>query len=376
MKNMLKILFILILLIIYIYVCNIVLLPNNIVLFQEEELKFGLALGLKIEQGVNRKNQTMQAVSSINEKLDSMQKVNYNLTLFGKKVREVSVNVIPQTKVIPVGIAAGLKLYTNGVLVIGMSEIETKNNGKEKPYKDSGIKEGDTIISVNEKNISTTDELISAVNSASGEAVKIEFISENTQKVTSIKPAKAEDGEYKLGLWVRDAAAGVGTVTFYEPSTGKFAALGHGITDIDTEQLITIANGELVTTNIVSTVKGEKGKPGEMKGSIDNSNKIGNVTQNTYLGIYGNVTNKNYLNLSEQAIDVALRSEIKTGKAQIICQLENEKQEKYDIEIEKIYVGNNTNNKSMMIKITDDKLIEKTRWNNTRNVWLTYNTKW
>lgn len=153
---------------------------------------------------------------------------------------------------------------------------------------------------------------------------------------------------------------GVGTATFYEPSTGMFASLGHGITDIDTGDLITISNGELVTTNIVSVQKGEKGKPGELKGSIESSKTIGDVSKNTSFGIFGKITNKSNLKISEQEMEVATREEIKTGKAQIICEIEDGKKEHYDIEIQKVYTSNNRDNKSMLIKVTDKKLLEKT----------------
>lgn len=153
---------------------------------------------------------------------------------------------------------------------------------------------------------------------------------------------------------------GVGTATFYEPSTGMFASLGHGITDIDTGDLITISNGELVTTNIVSVQKGEKGMPGELKGSIESSKTIGDVSKNTSFGIFGKITNKSNLKISEQEMEVATREEIKTGKAQIICEIEDGKKEHYDIEIQKVYTSNNRDNKSMLIKVTDKKLLEKT----------------
>ena len=153
---------------------------------------------------------------------------------------------------------------------------------------------------------------------------------------------------------------GVGTATFYVPSTGMFASLGHGITDLDTGDLITISDGELVTTNIVSFQKGEKGKPGEIRGSIEASKTIGSVSKNTSFGIFGKITNKNNLKISEEAIEVASRDEIKTGNAQIICEVEEGKKKYYDIEIQRIYTSNNQNNKSMLIKVTDKELLEKT----------------
>ena len=140
-----------------------------------------------------------------------------------------------------------------------------------------------------------------------------------------------------------------------------FAALGHGIADIDTSELINIESGELTTTNILSIVKGQKGTPGEIRGTIENSESLGSIYKNTSFGVYGKVQSKNKLDINNmEEMDVALRDEIKTGKAQILCELENGKTEKYDVEIKKLYLNNNENNKSMVIKITDEKLIEKT----------------
>lgn len=139
---------------------------------------------------------------------------------------------------------------------MGMTEIEG-----QKPYKDTGIQEGDRIIKMNDNTISSTEDLMQEVKESEGNNINITYVREEETMVTSMKPVKTASNEYKLGLWVRDAAAGVGTLTFYEPSSGMFATLGHGILDVDTSQLIKIANGELVTTNILSITKGEKGKP-------------------------------------------------------------------------------------------------------------------
>lgn len=238
---------------------------------------------------------------------------------------------------------------------MGMTEIEGK-----KPYENTGIKEGDRIVSINNHQIEVAEDLMQMVNSSNGKEVNITYIHENVRETTNMIPVKTKENEYKLGLWVRDAAAGVGTATFYEPESGMFASLGHGITDIDTGDLITISNGELVTTNIVSVQKGEKGKPGEIRGSIEGSLVLGSVSKNTAFGIFGKITNKNSLKVSEEAIDVMPREEIKKGKAQIICEIESGKKEYYDIEIEKIYTSNNKDNKSMLIKVTDARLLDKT----------------
>lgn len=356
---------ILFLLIIYVYVCNIAFLPDNIVIFQGEEINVKTIYGLQIKtKNTNIKNyEAMQASTSLAEKVsNNVGTINLSLDLFGTiPIKEIDVNVLPRTTVIPLGNSIGLKLYTKGVLVVGMSEIKGEDNVTYKPYENSGIEEGDMIVEVNNVAIKNTDELVENVNNCNGEKIEIVYVRNDNELTTSITPIKTASNEYKLGLWVRDAQAGVGTATFYEPSTGMFAALGHGITDIDTGEIVNIANGELTTSTIVSIKKGEKGTPGELRGTIESGLKIGEIYKNGSFGISGKITNKSNLTFTEsEELEVALRSEIKEGKAYILCELESGKIEKYEIEIEKVYVSNNFDNKSMLIKVTDERLLEKT----------------
>ena len=353
MKVCKKVLIVFILIILYTYICNICMLPENIVLMEGEFLNLNTIFGIELKS-----SETMQASKNLNKKIvEETGKLDLNLNLFDLfSVKDVTINVIPKTTVIPLGKAIGMKMYTKGVLVVGMSEIEGK-----KPYENSGIEAGDTIVEINNTKINSTDELIECVNNAKDTTLEVKYISENEEKVVNMVPAKTSKNEYKLGLWVRDATAGVGTLTFYEPSTGNFASLGHGINDVDTLELIDISNGELVTTNILDIVKGINGTPGEIRGSIDNGITLGKIYKNTDFGVYGNISNVGKLNLEKsEEMEVANRSEIKTGKAEIMCELENGKIETYEIEIQKLFLENNKNNKSMLIKITDDKLIEKT----------------
>lgn len=242
-----------------------------------------------------------------------------------------------------------------------MSEIEGEDNKKYKPYENTGIEEGDRIIKINDTQIDSTDELIETVNMSKGEEIKLEYVHEQETKECSITPVKQGDNDYKLGLWVRDNAAGVGTVTFYEPSTRTFGALGHGISDIDTGELIDIASGEFVTTRILNITKGEIGTPGKIQGTIENQENIGLISKNTRFGIYGTVDNLSSLNIdTSKEMEVATRDEIKTGKATILCSLDNSTPQEYEIEIEKIFKDNNYDNKSMQIKVTDKRLLEKT----------------
>lgn len=364
MKNIKKVLAIsvtIILLIIYLYTLSIQSIPDNIVIFEGEKINLKTILGLKAD--LTEKNQVIETLSSNQTKtIENPGKKVVKLSLFENIfLKNVNVDVLPKTQVIPIGNIAGIKLYTNGVLVVGMTEIEGIDNKKYKPYENTGIQEGDRIISINNTNIEDTEDLVKRVNSSNGNVINIKYVHEQKTLECSIKPVETAQKEYKLGLWVRDSAAGVGTVTFYDPDSKSFGALGHGITDIDTEQLIDIASGEFVTTKILNIVKGESGNPGRIQGTVDNQKNIGVIYKNTKFGIYGKVDNASSLNIDmSKKMDLALRDEIKTGKATIMCSLENGKINEYEIEIEKIFKDNNYDNKSMLIKITDKRLLDKT----------------
>lgn len=322
MKKIHKIAILLVLFIFYMYVLAIEAIPNSLILFEGE-------------------------TASIN--------------LGRIPVKNVSVSVLPKTTVIPVGTIAGVKLYTNGVLVVGMTEVQGIDNEKYKPYENSGIKEGDMIVSIQEQEISNTAQLVETVNKSNGEELDIKYVRDGETIECSMIPTQTGKTEYKLGLWVRDSAAGVGTVSFYEPETKIFGALGHGITDIDTGKLINIANGEFITTRVLSITKGANGTPGKMQGTVYNQKNIGKIYKNTGFGIYGTVDDLSALNIdSSKEMEVALRDEIQTGAATILTSLDEDVPKEYNIEIEKIYKNNDYDNKSMLIKVTDEELLEKT----------------
>lgn len=358
-ETIFKLLLVFFLLVIYMYTLAWQNLPNELVVFEGEKIEFKTIFGISI----NSNQETIETSSNTSEGItNEAGKKTLEVSLFDKLLtKDVEVDVLPKTTVIPVGNIAGVKLYTSGVLVVGMSEIEGIDNKKYKPYENTGIAEGDRITKIDETYISSTNELINIVNKSNGESIKITYIHEEESKECSIEPIQTSSDEYKLGLWVRDSAAGVGTVTFYEPSTKTFGALGHGITDIDTGELINIASGEFITTRILNITKGESGNPGKIQGTIENQKNIGKINKNSKFGIYGKVENLSSLEIdTSKEMDVATRDEIQLGKATILCSLDNKSVQEYEIEIEKIYKENNYDNKSMQIKVTDERLLGKT----------------
>lgn len=338
------------LLIALIYTVNIGGMPETIILFKNEELNLRQTIGVVLKE---EKQETIE--TSSNESKAETKTITVSLFNF-INVKKIQVTTIQNTKVIPLGNTIGLKLYSDGVLVIGMTEVEGC-----KPYENSGIKEGDLIVQVDNINVTTTEELIECVNNSSGENVEIKYIREGKEYSTSIEPIKTKENEYKIGLWVRDGAVGIGTATYYEPESGKIATLGHGIIDRDTDKLITIESGEIATSTITKIKKGTKGNPGEIRGIINEGEIIGNISQNTQFGIYGQLIETNELGINENnSLEVALKEEIKTGKATILLTLEDGIRKEYEIKIKKIYTNNTEDNKSMLIEITDEELIEQT----------------
>lgn len=344
---------ILVLTIMLLYISNISQIPKKIALLEGEEIQIKKLYGLSLSYTSDSKEVWKNQVTE-NKKVD--------VKLLGNiKVKEVSVTVYPKVKVIPTGNLIGLKLYTNGVLVIGSTEIITNDGQVKKPYEHLDIKEGDTILEIDQKEIDTSKTLQKIINESKGRTLEIKYASNEEIKTGNITPIKISEHEYKIGLWVRDSASGVGTMSFYDPTNKKFAALGHGISDSDTGELLNIEKGEMVNSKIITITKGQKGFPGEIKGSISKEASIGNVNQNTNFGIFGTlIETPKSLEKYQDGIEIALRSEIQEGKATIISTLENNKLEEFEIEITDIYQENNSDNKSMKLKITDERLLDKT----------------
>ena len=357
-KNYMYLICVVILLVILAYVTNITSIPDSLILFQNQDLGIQPILGLKLEETVAV---GADLASNIEQELRANKTKQYHLNLLGFHLKTIQANIIPNTKVIPLGNLIGLKLYTKGVLVVGMSEIKGADNKVYKPYEQAGIKQGDAIIEINNEPVDTTEELLTCVSKCKGKDIEITYLEDGNIQKSTMTPVKTSENTYKIGLWVRDAAAGVGTLTFYEASTNSFAALGHGIQDIDTEELVEISSGEFVTTDIVDIQKGIENIPGKIEGTIEESKKIGNIYSNTPYGVYGVTTNRAELKPDvTQAVEVASRNEITLGKASIRCTLENNVTKEYEVQIEKIYINNNENNKSMVVKVTDKELLEKT----------------
>ena len=350
MKNLRKIVIIFLLLCFYCYFINIVNFPSTIITYSNNLNSYKLCPFLELQGEIETTSQENQS--------------SYNLELsFGDiTLKNVSLNVVEKTYVVPIGKMAGIKLYIDGVMIVGFSQIENINGEIESIETTSNLEEGDRIVKINDREINSIEDLREEINSSYGETLNITVENVDGEiKTEVVSPIQVGENEYKIGLWVKDGATGVGTISFYNPETSEFVALGHGITDADTGELISIETGEITGTDIVSVTKGVAGNPGEVTGTINSDEVIGTISANTEFGLYGTIENIDLLNIDEKdLVEVALRSEIEEGTATILCSLDGETTNEYEIEIEKIFYENNDDNKSFVIKVTDEELIEET----------------
>lgn len=265
-----------------------------------------------------------------------------------------------QIMVIPGGKSIGVTLSTDGVMVSGLSDISLCDGRQSSPAKDAGIKPGDIIKFFNDEPVSNVAELSAAIKKSEGASCPVTLYRDNKTVNTTIQPGiSSDDGQIKIGAWVKDAASGIGTITFYNPETKFFAALGHGICDGDSGKILDVSDGEILSSTIVSVDKGKKRSPGELNGVFsENSECLGHIEENRQSGICGTVTEK--FSLLHQPVCIAKKEEIKTGTAYILANVEGNLTEKFDIEIIRIISTNDTSLKNMVIKITDNKLLEKT----------------
>lgn len=329
-------------------------IPNTIFIREGQDITYDYLLKFSEDNDVK--------VSNLIDKKETEKKAKVKL-LGLLPIKSVSVKAIPsEVMLYPGGQPLGVKISTKGVLVVALSDIDTAKGKVTSPGASSGIQIGDSIIKINKKEISSAEQVASLVNSSEGNELVITIERKGTiinKKVTPIK--NDSDNSYKIGLWVRDSTAGVGTLTFYDAKTQRFAALGHPITDIDTGTILNVSTGQIVSSSIVSVRKGLRGSPGELKGIfVDEDSSLGNVNKNTECGIFGSadksLINKKY----DKPMKVALRNEIKEGPAKIITTVQGEEPKAYSIEIQKLLEQDSPGPKSMIIKVTDPDLLEKT----------------
>lgn len=270
---------------------------------------------------------------------------NYNKLIAVYNLQKDIETKVENMEIVLGGDAVGIKLLATGVLVVGVDR------------QDIGVEIGDIILEVNGTKIESNDELIKFVNESNGNNLDLKINRQGKEFDTSVTPNYDNlANAYKLEMWVKDSSAGVGTITFYDKKSGKFGALGHAVTETKENYILPITSGGITKTEIYSVKKGIAKVPGELKGTLTNDT-LGDIAGNTDKGVYGKVYDTSSIN--KESIEVLPKSKIKEGKASIFCTLDDNEIKEYSIEIEKVLLTS-SGNKNMIIKITDEKLLEKT----------------
>lgn len=280
--------------------------------------------------------------------------------------KKTTVSKSDRMKIYAGGENIGVKISTKGVLAVAFSDIEDANRKSLKsPAEEAGIELGDVILKIDNKNISSSKQLRDVVTENKKGKVEIVIDRRGKEIVKSVTLVKDKKGDYKIGLWVRDSTAGIGTMSFYDENTGVYGALGHPITDSETDKILTVESGTLINSNVVNIRKGSVGAPGELKGVfVNEKTSFGTVGKNTPCGIFG-VINKNEMqkrssDKNNKLYEIAYKDEVEVGPAQIITTIDQSGPKYYSINIEKVLEQNKVGPKSMVIKVTDPELLEKT----------------
>lgn len=279
------------------------------------------------------------------------------LRLFGIfPIKNVTVTEVEEPVVIPCGTPFGIKLLTEGVLVIELSGFDS-GTGISSPARDAGINEGDIIVSISGKSVSTNSDVSRIIEASGGKTLGVELIREGESRVVFIRPERsAADGCYRAGMWVRDSSAGIGTVTFYDPDTNIFAGLGHPVCDTDTGDILTMSAGEAAEVYISGIRKSSEGNPGELIGMFTSDSSCGELILNSSAGIFGQMDS---CPVSYTAVPVAMRQEIRTGAAEIYATVNGSTPEKYSVEIEKIDLSDSENSHNLVVHVTDERLLDE-----------------
>lgn len=282
-------------------------------------------------------------------------KTQLTFRLFGiLPIRRSEVNVLPNIRVIPGGQSIGVKLKSNGVIVVGRYPNPQEN----------GVRVGDYIIRINEKEIHHLQDVADFVEQAGKQhqKLRLDVLRDGKKHNITLRPFfDTKEQAYRIGLYIRDSAAGVGTLTFFDPQSKRYGALGHMISDVDTGQAIRVGEGKVVHSNVTSIQKGASGEPGEKRAIFLNEDKVlGNIKKNSPFGVFGQMNHVPAKDIYKQPLPVALAEQVKEGPAKILTVVEGQKVEEYNIRIMHVMKQKYPATKGMIIKVTDPRLLNKT----------------
>ena len=336
-------------------------MPDTLVLTQGQVSTWnlgGLSLTSEALTVTATEDESLASVGAVTVTSQSEGTAEMVLSLFGIPLKRVEVQVSPEKRLIPGGQALGVAMRTKGVLIVGVSETADGVS----PARDAGLSAGDVILSVEGQEIATAEDLSAALNAHGKAPVHIAYQREGQTRTALLTPWQDEaTGAVRLGAWVRDSTAGVGTLSFYDPETGRYAALGHAITDGDTGSVLTVSEGQVLKAEIVAVQKGQKGAPGELKGSFLREGQVlGDIRRNSILGVYGSLEEPAVNPLYPDGLPIGLRSGVHTGAASILSSVDGAGVQEYAIEITRVNQQSSPAPKSMVLRVTDERLLEAT----------------
>lgn len=345
-------------------------LPDRVVIYENEEV--GLECSFPFSLCQNKNSLILSANADITndseifrhsgEGENEIIRGNIPVSFLGMEIKNIEVYILPQKTVAPGGMCIGVSLYTNGVIVAGNSDISCEGGKKVNPAMQAGLFDGDIITKVNGQQLQNARQLGQLVEESGNRPLTLTVLRDNKNVEVKITPAfDIYEKKYRLGLWLRDSTAGIGTITYADNQNKKYAALGHAITDPDTGTILPVGTGEIVECTINDIVKGKKGIPGELKGSFRlNSPAYGSISANTEFGLYGDTYSDIINKLYPQGVEMASRNSVKEGKATILTTIDGQGIQEYEINIIKANKQDVRAAKSMIIEVTDERLLEKT----------------
>ena len=286
---------------------------------------------------------------------------NYVVKLLGIPVKRVSVHVRETVYVMPGGCSVGVSMYTKGVLIVGLGSIDTAE-GRVSPAAAAGLRAGDVLISIDGVEVEGAAHMAELCGAHEGSALTATVLRGGETLTFSVTPAvDLTDGVRRIGMWVRESTAGIGTLSFYVMSSLRYGALGHAVTDADTGERLLVKSGEIIRASIIGVALGEQGAPGEIRGTFNVlSKRLGNIEDNTVYGVFGTLYEPLPNPLYPEGVQLAYPDELEEGPAQILTSVDAEGVKAYDCEIIKLYAQDAADTKGMVIRVTDPELIEKT----------------
>ncbi|GHV26877.1 SpoIVB peptidase [Clostridia bacterium] len=341
-------------------------MPDMLVLHAGQTFELVDQLGINASSSdesltvISSTDETLRHANSIRLAAEQEGSATVNVSWMGVPMKQLNVTVHPERILIPGGQSIGVALTTKGVLVVGTSDIGGAQGGS--PAYQAGMRPGDLIQSIDNVPIENAAQLTALVNSGTGKPLDIVYMRKEQMQRAAVTPVVDKlDGQYRLGVWVRDSTAGLGTLSYYDPANSRYAALGHAITDVDTGTNLSVREGRILFSEVLDIIKGRKGTPGELRGSFIREQKVfGNILKNTDYGVSGDTDQTIKNALYPNGLPVGSQQSVHTGPATILTTLDDTGIKEYNIEITRVNHQSMPSQKSMTLLVTDPVLLEKT----------------